>query len=246
MRYLSFEFHSGSLNSGCRESFLRDFKELGEEGPESAVRRIVQLSHMAAEINGQDRVFGPLVKCVEDALVVGPAAEDINNGTARTTTDDVLFAWDLPNGGGRVTVSRFTARAMVADVPDEEYDYDSELERRLCEDDDILEEDMGLELELESESEEEEEAVVDVEEFLEDVRVEGGGGGGGEGVKCGVCLEEMAAGSEATATRCRHVYHGECIRKWLRLKLRREDSAACPLCRFPAAAAASDMQEETG
>ncbi|CAN1266112.1 hypothetical protein LINPERPRIM_LOCUS12433 [Linum perenne] len=30
---------------------------------------------------------------------------------------------------------------------------------------------------------------------------------------------------------CRHLYHGECIRKWLR---QRKTAAACPLCRFPA------------
>ncbi|KAK0587295.1 hypothetical protein LWI29_020675 [Acer saccharum] len=42
---------------------------------------------------------------------------------------------------------------------------------------------------------------------------------------CMICLEEFSAGSEATRTPCRHVYHHQCIAEWL------EKSDSCPLCR---------------
>ncbi|GAB2260255.1 hypothetical protein Droror1_Dr00011110 [Drosera rotundifolia] len=47
---------------------------------------------------------------------------------------------------------------------------------------------------------------------------------------CAMCLEEFEEGSSTTRclTRlpCSHVYHGECIGKWL------EKSCCCPLCRY--------------
>ncbi|XP_021910573.1 E3 ubiquitin-protein ligase znrf1-like [Carica papaya] len=43
--------------------------------------------------------------------------------------------------------------------------------------------------------------------------------------ECPICLEEIVVGSEAARTRCRHVYHEDCIRTWLRR------SSVCPLCR---------------
>lgn len=45
---------------------------------------------------------------------------------------------------------------------------------------------------------------------------------------CVICLDEISIGSEIDAVRmpCFHVYHRNCIQKWLEL------SSLCPLCRF--------------
>lgn len=45
--------------------------------------------------------------------------------------------------------------------------------------------------------------------------------------KCIICMEEFHIGSEVTRMPCSHVYHGECIFKWLKT------SHLCPLCRYP-------------
>ncbi|KAL5544425.1 hypothetical protein UlMin_008209 [Ulmus minor] len=45
-------------------------------------------------------------------------------------------------------------------------------------------------------------------------------------VVCSVCLEDVLKGSEAVALPCSHLYHGDCIIKWL------HGSNVCPLCRF--------------
>ncbi|KAJ6677857.1 F6A14.12 PROTEIN-RELATED [Salix viminalis] len=43
---------------------------------------------------------------------------------------------------------------------------------------------------------------------------------------CAVCLEEISAGSEVIPMPCSHVYHSDCIVKWL------QTSHSCPLCRY--------------
>ncbi|CAL1368233.1 unnamed protein product [Linum trigynum] len=48
----------------------------------------------------------------------------------------------------------------------------------------------------------------------------------GETKSCVICLDEIRVGSEATRMPCFHLYHGGCIRSWLR------KSRFCPLCRF--------------
>ncbi|KAL4312736.1 hypothetical protein GQ457_01G028980 [Hibiscus cannabinus] len=60
-----------------------------------------------------------------------------------------------------------------------------------------------------------------VREMLTRVRVEGGGD-----EDCTVCLEAMEAGSYAAQMPCSHMFHAECIGKWLKL------SHYCPVCRF--------------
>ena len=45
--------------------------------------------------------------------------------------------------------------------------------------------------------------------------------------ECIVCMQEFEVGSEVTRMPCSHVYHGDCIIKWL------ETSHFCPLCRYP-------------
>ncbi|KAG6767509.1 hypothetical protein POTOM_028714 [Populus tomentosa] len=43
---------------------------------------------------------------------------------------------------------------------------------------------------------------------------------------CTVCMEEIDAGREAIRMPCSHVYHSDCIVKWL------QTSHMCPLCRY--------------
>ncbi|KAL3719006.1 hypothetical protein ACJRO7_004016 [Eucalyptus globulus] len=45
-------------------------------------------------------------------------------------------------------------------------------------------------------------------------------------VDCVICCEDIVAGSTGSAMPCCHVYHRECIARWL------EKSRTCPLCRF--------------
>ncbi|KAK7282516.1 hypothetical protein RIF29_11358 [Crotalaria pallida] len=44
--------------------------------------------------------------------------------------------------------------------------------------------------------------------------------------RCSVCLEEFVGGTEVSSLPCKHVYHGECITRWL------QRSHTCPLCRY--------------
>ena len=44
--------------------------------------------------------------------------------------------------------------------------------------------------------------------------------------ECMVCLEEFLMGSEVVCLPCGHIFHGDCIVRWL------ETSHLCPLCRF--------------
>ncbi|KAL1538348.1 hypothetical protein AAHA92_27104 [Salvia divinorum] len=46
-----------------------------------------------------------------------------------------------------------------------------------------------------------------------------------EGCCCSICLEAMQVGDVALRLPCEHVFHGECILRWLRR------TQACPLCR---------------
>ena len=59
---------------------------------------------------------------------------------------------------------------------------------------------------------------------LEKVTFEDGLGSIGE---CIICIEKFEGGLELTRLPCSHVYHGDCIVKWL------ETSRLCPLCRYP-------------
>ncbi|KAK3198872.1 hypothetical protein Dsin_022287 [Dipteronia sinensis] len=43
---------------------------------------------------------------------------------------------------------------------------------------------------------------------------------------CAICQEEFLVGIEVTSLPCSHIYHGDCIVKWLRT------SHCCPMCRF--------------
>ena len=44
--------------------------------------------------------------------------------------------------------------------------------------------------------------------------------------KCIICLEEYKIGDLATRMPCFHLYHRDCIARWL------EDSQSCPVCRY--------------
>ncbi|KAL6976484.1 RING-type E3 ubiquitin transferase [Sarracenia purpurea var. burkii] len=57
-----------------------------------------------------------------------------------------------------------------------------------------------------------------------EVCLEGGGGDSTE--LCSICLEEMAIGSRVARLPCSHLYHGNCVLRWLK------SSNVCPLCRY--------------
>ncbi|KAK8717881.1 hypothetical protein V6N13_045134 [Hibiscus sabdariffa] len=60
-----------------------------------------------------------------------------------------------------------------------------------------------------------------VEKMVKRVIVEDGEKGG-----CMVCLEELGVGFHASRLPCSHIFHGDCIGKWL------DQSHYCPICRF--------------
>ncbi|XP_022755027.1 NEP1-interacting protein-like 1 [Durio zibethinus] len=45
--------------------------------------------------------------------------------------------------------------------------------------------------------------------------------------ECMICMEQLSPGTEVTCMPCSHLFHGDCIEKWL------NTSHRCPLCRFP-------------
>ncbi|XP_017970511.1 PREDICTED: uncharacterized protein LOC18610465 [Theobroma cacao] len=47
-----------------------------------------------------------------------------------------------------------------------------------------------------------------------------------EAENCAICLEELKVGSDASRMPCSHIFHGDCIEKWLK------QSHYCPVCRF--------------
>lgn len=60
-----------------------------------------------------------------------------------------------------------------------------------------------------------------VNEMLKRVKVED------EDMKdCMVCLEQLKVGAGASRMPCSHIFHGDCIEKWLK------QSHYCPICRF--------------
>jgi len=46
-----------------------------------------------------------------------------------------------------------------------------------------------------------------------------------EALMCSICLAELSVGSKAIRLLCLHIYHDECIMKWL------DRSNTCPMCR---------------
>ncbi|KAL0308002.1 UNVERIFIED_CONTAM: RING finger protein 11 [Sesamum calycinum] len=49
----------------------------------------------------------------------------------------------------------------------------------------------------------------------------------GSAKSCSICLEEILNGTRVTRLPCLHVFHGDCVLRWLR------GSHVCPLCRHP-------------
>ncbi|WJX57573.1 RING-type E3 ubiquitin transferase [Trifolium repens] len=47
-----------------------------------------------------------------------------------------------------------------------------------------------------------------------------------EDVECSVCLCKIEEGDEIRVLRCNHIYHTECLDKWIAFK-----NNTCPLCR---------------
>ncbi|KAK8674371.1 hypothetical protein V6N13_112663 [Hibiscus sabdariffa] len=62
---------------------------------------------------------------------------------------------------------------------------------------------------------------VSVEKMVKRVIVEDGEKG-----DCMVCLDELGVGFYASRLPCSHIFHGDCIGKWL------DQSHYCPICRF--------------
>ncbi|KAL3530305.1 hypothetical protein ACH5RR_009627 [Cinchona calisaya] len=59
---------------------------------------------------------------------------------------------------------------------------------------------------------------------LEVVKLDGSGSSSKN--PCTICLEEFVMGSQATKLPCSHMFHGDCIVKWLK------EDHLCPYCRF--------------
>ena len=43
--------------------------------------------------------------------------------------------------------------------------------------------------------------------------------------RCAICMEDMASEAQVGMLKCEHIYHMECVVKWIPL------SETCPLCR---------------
>lgn len=65
--------------------------------------------------------------------------------------------------------------------------------------------------------------------LLKEITVDRGSSSCGDVASCSICLEEFERGCSAMITPCSHLFHGECISKWIQ---RRTNKAGCPLCRF--------------
>ncbi|CAN1265974.1 E3 ubiquitin-protein ligase RZF1 [Linum perenne] len=224
MLYLAFEFqpiHQTLSQDECPQSrVLRSFPEMQQEGSVEATVDRIAVSFLQAVTQlpnlPSKPILSPLLKCVTEAMNIdGVRPADYRR------VDEVKM--DVQNESGlhhslyKVSVERFSAQPVVADHGD----YDDEDMREFLEN--WTDEEMVVEDEEEDDGGE---AALALEAAcLRNVTV-------GLGVDCGVCLDEMIVRSEAAVMACRHLYHGECIRKWLR---QRNTAAACPLCRFPAA-----------
>ncbi|KAL6187696.1 hypothetical protein ACLB2K_039091 [Fragaria x ananassa] len=46
------------------------------------------------------------------------------------------------------------------------------------------------------------------------------------GGECPICLDQFEVGGEAKQMPCNHVFHGDCVEKWLKVH------GTCPVCRF--------------
>ena len=44
--------------------------------------------------------------------------------------------------------------------------------------------------------------------------------------RCSICMEDFTEGEEVVLCPCKHCYHDQCIKEWLRLK------NSCPLCKL--------------
>ncbi|XWS60876.1 hypothetical protein CRYUN_Cryun07bG0075400 [Craigia yunnanensis] len=63
---------------------------------------------------------------------------------------------------------------------------------------------------------------------LQKVKLELEGDGDDDGMECMICMVQlMSSGTEVTRMPCSHLFHGDCIQKWL------NTCHQCPLCRFP-------------
>nr|GLL16794.1 uncharacterized protein LOC113780698 [Ipomoea trifida] len=61
---------------------------------------------------------------------------------------------------------------------------------------------------------------------LESWVIDGESSASSPAITCGVCLEEMLFGTTATRMPCSHVFHGDCILRWLNA------DHTCPICRY--------------
>ncbi|CAN0903528.1 E3 ubiquitin-protein ligase trul-1 [Linum grandiflorum] len=228
MFFLSFDFqpNQGTLNQDefPQSKVLREFVQMQQaESIEAAVSSIV-FAFLSVMMKPTDLpatpLLSPLLKCVGDALETNTIPRPLPEYRYRREVKlDVVHSDGVNHTSYRASVEGFFSQQAF---PDEGDIADDEVQPWMFYDEDDQEEEEEMSV---MEEDEEDETAVDLEGCLKDVTVK-------FEVDCGVCLDEIPAGNEAEAMVCGHIYHGGCIRKWLRQS---KTAAACPLCRFPAA-----------
>lgn len=58
------------------------------------------------------------------------------------------------------------------------------------------------------------------------------------GSECVICMEDFGIGDVVNEMPCKHKFHGECVKKWLRIH------GSCPVCRYKMPVAEDDDLEK--
>lgn len=196
----------------CNDQFYMDINLLDHEDEQIegiySLRDGLQLDDLLRSVHEQTLTKTTITETLSDMCIPSRYCQSI--------ADRIL--WDAKSlfaEAGRKALS-MTVDVNVYDM-DEESDSYVEVES----DSDMEEEDMMGEAKFEPASK------LSIEK-LERVRIEE------PSSMCAICVEEIVVDSEEIRTPCSHIYHGDCIVKWL------EQSRFCPQCRYAMPAAAED------